>query len=106
MSDPKEGFKHTKLYAEKYCDDAFELNGIAWYYFENESDPKKLKAALKWTDKALKMERAWFILDTKANILHALGRNKEAKAVAEEAIALAKKEGQDPKETEELLKKL
>jgi predicted RNA polymerase sigma factor len=52
------------------------------------------------------LNKNWYNLDTKANLLNKLGKKKEAIATAEEAVKLAKAAGEDATETEALLKKL
>ena len=106
MGDSKQGFKHTKYYLDNYADDPEELNSIAWFYYENETDVKRLKAALSWTNRALKQSDAWHILDTKAHLLFALDRKAEAKQAAEQAIKQAEALGQDPQDTRKLLERL
>ena len=102
----KDEFKYTKIYFDKYCDNANQLNGIAWEYFETQTDKKKLKAALAWANKSVTIGKNWYNLDTKANLLNKLGNKKEAIATAEEAIKVAKASGEDPSETEKFLKEL
>ena len=102
----KDEFKYAKIYFDKYCDNANQLNGIAWEYFETQTDKKKLKAALAWANKSVTIGKNWYNLDTKANLLNKLGNKKEAIATAEEAIKVAKAAGEDPSETEKFLKEL
>lgn len=59
----------------------------AVYYLENGKD---LKLALTWIDKALENNEKFWILNHKAQILNKLGRYKEALAVAEHSLSLAK----------------
>jgi tetratricopeptide (TPR) repeat protein len=102
----KDEFKYAQIFFDKYCDNGNQLNQIAWQYFETETDKAKLKAALKWADKSISLNKNWYNLDTKANLLNKLGKKKEAIATAEEAVKLAKAAGEDATETEALLKKL
>jgi thioredoxin-related protein len=102
----KDEFKYAQIFFDKYCDNGNQLNQIAWQYFETETDKSKLKAALKWADKSISLNKNWYNLDTKANLLNKLGKKKEAIATAEEAVKLAKAAGEDATETEALLKKL
>jgi lysyl-tRNA synthetase class II len=102
----KDEFKYTKIYFDKYCDNANQLNAIAWYYFENFADKKDLKAALNWVNRSISLNKNWYNLDTKANLLNKLGKKKEALATAEEAVKVAKAAGEDPSETERLIKEL
>jgi thioredoxin-related protein len=99
-------FKFANIYFEKYCEDANMLNSVAWECFEKETDKKKLNAALKWVNKSISLTKNWYNLDTKANILKKLGKKKEAIATAEEAVQIAKANGEDPAETEKLIKEL
>jgi thiol-disulfide isomerase/thioredoxin len=102
----KDEFKFAKIYFDKYCDNANMLNQIAWQYFETETDKAKLKTALSWAEKSVSLGKNWYNLDTKANLLNKLGKKKEALAAAEEAVKLAKAGGEDPSETEALIKTL
>jgi hypothetical protein len=102
----KDEFKYLKLYMDKYCNNPNQLNSVAWELFESGADNAKLKAALKWTDKALAKSKIWFILDTKANILNKLGEKSEALTVAKEAVKIARENGEDATETEMLIKEL
>ncbi len=74
----------------------------AIYYLENDKD---LNKALEWIDKALYQNEQFWILRQKALILAKLERYKEAIAISERALALAKEaENTDfKKHDEELL---
>ncbi len=98
--------KFANVYFEKYCEDAAMLNTFAWYYFENETDKTKLKAALKWIDKSIKLDKNWQSLDTRANLHYVLGNKKAALADAKEAVKMANEIGDDASETEALIKKM
>jgi thioredoxin-related protein len=102
----KDEFKFAKIYFDKYCDNANMLNQIAWQYFETETDKKKLKAALNWVNRSVSLNKNFYNLDTKANLLNKLGKKKEALAAAEEAVKLAKADGEDATETEALIRNL
>jgi thiol-disulfide isomerase/thioredoxin len=102
----KNEFKYLKLYMDKYCNNPNQINSVAWELFESGADKAKLKAALKWTDKALAKSKIWYILDTKANILNKLGKKSEALTVAKEAVKIARENGEDATETEMLIKDL
>ncbi len=99
----KKAYKYQKVYFDNYCDSWSELNEVAWYYFENESSKKKLKKALSWADRSIELEKHWFNVDTRANLLFKLKRYEEAKEAAIEAIQLCKEVGDNPEETEMLL---
>ena len=98
--------KFSNVYFEKYCEDAAMLNTFAWYYFENETDKTKLKAALKWIDKSIKLDKNWQSLDTRANLHYVLGNKKAALADAKEAVKMANEIGDDASETKALIKKI
>jgi len=98
--------KFADIYFDKYCEDAAMLNTYAWYYFENETDKTKLKAALKWVEKSIKLDKNWQSLDTRANLHYVLGNKKAALADAKEAVKMANDIGDDASETEKLIKKI
>jgi thiol-disulfide isomerase/thioredoxin len=87
-------------------DDAILLNSVSWTIFENINDKAVLLKAEKWAKHSVELDSKYYNNDTYANVLFKLGKNKEAKAAAEKAIELAKTEGSDYKETEDLLKKI
>lgn len=93
-------------FLEKYPDPAI-CNQYAWKFYEDESitDEKLLKEALKWSELSLKSHKMYMNTDTYAALLYKIGRTKDAKKAAEEAIALGKKEGVDVSGTEELMAK-
>lgn len=59
---------------------AWNYNSNAWDMFEHSSDKKCLRVALGWSRRALDLARApdASFYDTYANLLHKLGRTKEA----------------------------
>lgn len=103
----KNYLKAAEKLAEKYNkDDYGVLNDISWTIFENVSEKPSLLKAEKWAKHSVELKDAYFNNDTYANILFKLGKKHEAKIAAERAIELAKKEGADYKETEDLLIKI
>ena len=91
-------------YYKKYpSDDAMELNSIAWTFFEKVQDKSKLKMAIKWALKSVEMDKQYMNLDTLAWLYNKSGMKKMAVATAEEAIELAKVNGEDYSSTEEIL---
>lgn len=103
ITESGKSYKYAKRYFSKYCDDWSELNTIAWEYYEREDSKSKLKAAIKWIQRSVAMDRNFYNMDTYAALLHKVGKNKEAKPIAEEAVQLGKANGMDTKSTEELL---
>ncbi len=105
--DWKKYTKNAFIYITKYNqENASELNLVAWTYFEHIEDQTSLTQAKSWSKHSTELENNYANNDTYASILYKLGKKKEAKAAAEKAIELAKKEGVDYKSTEELLKKI
>jgi thiol-disulfide isomerase/thioredoxin len=105
--DWKKYTKNASIYITKYNqENASELNFVAWTYFEHIEDRAALLQAKNWSKHSTELESSYVNNDTYASILYKLGEKKEAKAAAEKAIELAKKEGVDYKSTEELLKKI
>lgn len=99
--------KVAEKLANKYGkDDYYLLNNISWTVFENFDDKGMLSNAEKWAKHSTDLKDLYFNNDTYANILFKIGKKNEAKSVAEKAIELAKKEGADYKDTEELLNKI
>lgn len=84
-----------------------ELNRISREAFEKTSDNKVLKNALKWTERSIKLspDNAQ-ILDTNANLLYKLGKNKNAIAKEENALNKTSKEDVTRNRIEETLYKM
>lgn len=94
-------------YIDKYKkDNAGTLNNIAWTYYEEVDDKAMLAKAEGWAKRSVDLKADYFNCDTYAAVLFKLGKKPEAKAMAEKAIALGKKDGEDVKSTEELLGKI
>ncbi len=81
---------------EAQAEPDFMLNNAAWTIFEFSNDTNYLRKALAWSDSAVSIAGRrenqgglsnW--MDTKANILYKLGRQKEAIALETQAMALA-----------------
>ena len=64
-----------------------QLNSFAWAIFENCDDPACVESALAWSKKSLEAEENPMLIDTYANLLHKLGRTKEAIEWQEKALA-------------------
>ena len=79
---------------------------MSWTVFENFNDKPSLIKAEKWAKRSVELLDKYFNNDTYANILFKLGKIKDARIAAEKAIELAKIEGADFKETEDLLIKI
>jgi len=89
-----------------FLDDAKMLNAVCWTYFQRIDDKKQLAEAEKWIAKSVELEDMYYNTDTYANLLHKLGKKKEAIDMTNHSIALAKKEGVDFASTQELLETL
>jgi len=101
----REGFATSALdhYANYPSDDPYELNDIAWTFYEVIEDKQLLKGASKLSKKSLKLEKAYFNMDTLAAIYSKIGKKGKAIRTANKAIALAKESGEDFSSTEELI---
>lgn len=107
MQDWKSYAETTVKFVERYAlDNPSLLNQYAWGFFETVSDKSMLEHAARWAKKSTELNDAFYNNDTHAAVLYKLGKKAEAKKVAEHAIELGKKGGEDVKETEELLKKI
>jgi len=94
-------------YIDKYKkEDSNALNSIAWSFYENVEDKGMLAKAEGWAKHSVDLQPGYANYDTYAAILYKLGKKAEARVTAEKAIELAKKEGQDYKETQDLLDKI
>jgi thiol-disulfide isomerase/thioredoxin len=97
----------SSVYADKYIkDDAMALNGLAWNFYENVDDKAMLEKAADWAKHSTELQIMYANMDTYAALLYKLGKKEEAKKAAEKAIELAKTEGNNYSETEDLLKKI
>lgn len=83
-----------------------ELNSYAWTFYEQIEDKKMLANAEIWAKKAAELNDDYATYDTYAAVLYKLGKKSDAKITAQKAIDIAKKNGDDYKETEALLKKI
>jgi len=77
-------------YMTKYGDkaNANELNTYAWTVFENCKDMSCVTQALEWSKRSFAENQTPGFMDTYANILHKMGRTKEAIEVQEKALAI------------------
>jgi thioredoxin-related protein len=77
-------------YMDKYGAKASanDLNSYAWTVFENCKDMTCVTQALDWSKRSFKDKENPMFMDTYANILHKLGKTKEAIEVQERAVAL------------------
>jgi len=96
-NDPEKALQYACKYFDNYCKDAFEFDKIAWRYHEKYDASQTLEKALEWSEKSVKMQKAFFNMGTQAHLLFKLKRYQEAKKVAEEAIALTQKAEKDIK---------
>jgi len=65
-----------------------ELNSYAWAVFENCKDMTCVTEALEWSKRSFADNPNPAFMDTYANILHKLGKTKEAIEIQEKAVAL------------------
>ncbi len=102
----EKSFKYAKIYLDKYAENWDELNQAAWTYFETTDDVTILNASLKWAEKSVEMDKNWYNTDTQANLLHKLGRHKEALKIAEESLKIGNEAGEDTTDTKKLVAKI
>jgi thiol-disulfide isomerase/thioredoxin len=88
------------------CDDADELNEIAFLFAQNVNDPAMLQQAVKWAEKSISIQENNYNQDTLARLFLKLGKKKQAATAARRSIELAKTAGEDASQTEELLEKI
>ena len=108
------GNKNYSKYAElahdyinkHFLDDPKKLNAVCWTYFQHINDKEQLAEAEKWIAQSVALEDMYYNTDTYANLLKKLGKKKEAIVMANHAITLAKKEGQDFSSSQDLLNDL
>ncbi|MGB0931928.1 MAG: hypothetical protein ACPGVB_14185 [Chitinophagales bacterium] len=96
----------TKFVENYMMDDSEALNNFAWTFFETMEDNKELQKAVKWADRSIELEKNYYNTDTKAALLHKIGKHEEALAAAKVAIDAAIEEQMEPKETRELVTKI
>lgn len=103
-NDPAAYPAAAMAYFAKYpSNDAMELNSVAWNFFENVDDPNLLKTALGWAMESVRLDKQYMNMDTLAWLYHKMGMKAEARKTAEEAIEIAKADGQDYSETAPIL---
>jgi tetratricopeptide (TPR) repeat protein len=65
---------------------ANELNNLAWGYVEKMKDKADWSKALEWSARSLELNRDPMFLDTYANLLFRVGKQKEAIKIEAEAV--------------------
>lgn len=85
---------------------ASSVNGMAWSFYEKCDDIKICERTLPWMKKVTDAKPEYASMDTYAALLYKTGHYKEAKDIAQKAIDLGKKEGENTSETESLLTKI
>lgn len=86
-------------------DNANELNSIAWKFYVNVEDYDMLMHAVNWADRSVTLQRKYYNMDTYAAVLYKAGHKERGKLIAEQAIEIAKADGQDFSGTEEIMEK-
>jgi len=82
---------------------AVDLNNMAWTFYESVEDEAMLEEALAWAQKSVDLSKQYYNMDTLAALYYKLGKKKKARKAAEEAIEIAKAQGEDYSGTSELL---
>jgi thiol-disulfide isomerase/thioredoxin len=94
-------------YMEKYKpEDHMQLNSIAWRFYELTDKPELLEKARAWALKSVTLDSNYMNNDTLAAICFKLKEKDMAAKHAMIAIELAKQDGNEAKETIELLEKI
>ncbi len=95
-----------EYYSNYPVEDYLELNNIAWRFYELVEDKDKLKEAVKWAEKSVKINSQYFNNDTVAALYFKLGKKKKARKAALRAIEIGKANGEDVSGTEGLLERI
>jgi thiol-disulfide isomerase/thioredoxin len=82
------------------------MNSSAWAIFENCSDEACINRAISWIKTATEKEPSGSYLDTYANLMHKIGKTKEAIEIQSKGIAIDKAKGEDTKDLEVTLEKM
>lgn len=105
LNDKENFIGFVNYYFNKYdVTDWTTLNNMAWRVYEIAQSELDLQIALKIADKSVKMNSNYFNNDTLAAVLYKMRQKEDALYFANEAIKLAKKQGEDPVSTYELIK--
>ncbi len=100
-------FPATIAFTDKFMmNDAQALNSAAWDFYEKTNNKEYLEKAEKWAKRSVELEEGYANMDTYASVLFKLGKFKEAKEVMLKAIETGKKDGQDTRASEQLLKEI
>jgi len=103
-SNELEKFIHyATLYAETWLMkkelpiiSCFELNSIAWLFFEKVTDKEALNNALRWSKRSLEISSDnYMFLDTYANLLYKTGKRRKAISQQTKALNLAIKQNKE-----------
>jgi thioredoxin-related protein/mRNA-degrading endonuclease HigB of HigAB toxin-antitoxin module len=86
--------------------DPGSINSYCWRIYENVDDQEILRQAAGYMQKVIEAQPNYFNVDTYAALLYKTGQYEEALQYADQAIDLAKKDGNDASSTEELKKKI
>lgn len=83
------------------------LNSAAWTIYENVASDNTdlLNKALKWAKQSVELDKGYANMDTYAALLYKTANRKKADAIASEAIDIARENGQDYSDTEDLMEK-
>ena len=83
-----------------------ELNDLAWTFYRVIEDKKMLKAATKWTKRAIKQDPQVYYYDTLASLYEKMGLGKKAIKTAKKGMALAQEQDADDSVLRELVERL
>lgn len=88
-------------------DDAYELNSFAWGAYEQTEDREKLDLALRCSERSVALDPdIYYYRDTHASLLFKIGDFDRALEVAQNAVEMARKNGNDFSETTGLIERI
>ena len=101
----RENFAKSAIqyYKDFPSEDPGELNDMAWTFYTVVDDKKQLKQAVKWAKQSIKLDNNFYNNDTLAALYSKLGKKKSAIKAAKKAIEIARAQGEDYSETQQLL---
>ncbi len=83
-----------------------QLNNLAWDVYENENNIEVLNNAIKWVKRSIELNKNYYNTDTYAALLYKTGKYKQALTYAEQAVKIAKKQGDDYDSTTKLIEQI
>lgn len=102
--DWKEYGDIASIYIEKYkMNDPYTLNEVAWKFYEKVSNKALLEKAVLWSKQSVYLNPSSAYYDTYACLTFKLGKKEEAIRLEEQALKLAKENGESTSDYEKQL---